>query len=701
MLRGFSAFFIFSTVVASREVSSVDMNANPIRKVVTMLQSMSKKVAAEGEAEKKQFEAFMCYCKTGGSTLQASIDAAETKVPQLGSSIKEGEANLAQLKADVKQHKADRAAAKTDMDKATALRTKEAAAFAKYSSDAETNIVAMGKAIAALEKGAGGAFLQTSAADVLRRLVINMDISAVDRDDVASFLAHGYAPQSGQITGILDQMKATLSEDLKSATNDENTAKSNYDALMAAKAKEVGTLQSSIETKTVRIGEVGVEIVNMKNDLSDTENALLEDQKFLKDMDTNCKAKKDEWAVREKLRAEEQIALAETIKILNDDDALELFKKTLPSASFAQVKESTKIVQRVVHDALKKANRHDARLDLISMALQGRKVNFDKVLKMIDDMITLLGQEQAADDEKKAYCEKELDSAEDKQKALERSISDLATSIDDQKSKIETLTEEIAALEKGIKDLDKQVAEATDARKEAHATYVEEMAANKAADELLGFARNRLNKFYNPKLYKAPPKRELTEEERITVNMGGTLAATAAPGGIAGTGVTVLAQDGAKPGPPPEMYGEYKKKGEESTGVIAMIDLLKNDLAKEMQESEVDEKNDQKEYEEMIADSGAKRAADSKSLAEKQGAKADTEAALVASTEEKKATTKQAMANGEYIQNLHSECDWLMSNFQTRKEARAGEVESLKNAQAVLHGADFSFVQTKRHNFLG
>merc|ERR1712025_176499 len=102
-------------------------------------------------------------------------------------------------------------------------------------------------------------------------------------------------------------------------------------------------------------------------------------------------------------------------------------------------------------------------------------------------------------------------------------------------------TEEIEALADGIKALDKQVAEATEQRKEEHADSVETLTNDNAAKELIGVAKNRLNKFYNPKLYKAPPKRELSEEDQITVNMGGTLAPTAAPGGIAGTGVTVLA----------------------------------------------------------------------------------------------------------------------------------------------------------------
>jgi len=675
-----------STVAAERAT------VNPVRRVVTMLQMMSKKIAEEGAKEEEQFDRFMCYCKTGGSTLEKAISDAEAKIPQLQAAIKESGSAVLQLKADVKQHKADREAAKQAMAEATALREKEAKAFADYSAEAGANIKAMTGAIAALEKGMGGAFLQTPAAALLQRVTAAADLEDADRDMLTAFLSQsqGYAPQSGQITGILKQMKDTWSADLADATKVEDKSKADYDGLMKAKEKEVEVCGKMIEEKTARIGEMGVEVVNMADDLDDTKKALVEDKKFLADLEKNCATKKDEWAVRQKLRAEEQLALADTIKILNDDDALELFKKTLPTPALIQLAVSSKDVRKRAREALKGG---DARLNLISLALTGRKVSFDKVLVMIDDMVALLGKEQVADDDKKAYCEKEFDESDDEKKALERSISNLEKAIEETKGAIATLTEEIAALEQGIKDLDKQVAEATAQRKDAHATYVEELAANKAADELLGIAKNRLNKFYNPKLYKAPPKRELSEEERITVNMGGSLAPTAPPGGIAGTGVTALAQE--RPGPAPEMYGDYKKSGEESTGVIAMIDNLKADLAKEMQESEVEEKNDQEEYEQMVEDSAAKRAADSKSLEEKTGAKADAEAALVQANQDHKAKTAEAMANAEYIHNLHQECDWLLSNFDVRREARAGEVESLKTAKAVLSGADYSLLESR------
>jgi predicted RNase H-like nuclease (RuvC/YqgF family) len=293
---------------------------------------------------------------------------------------------------------------------------------------------------------------------------------------------------------------------------------------------------------------------------------------------------------------------------------------------------------------------------------------------MIDEMVETLKTEQLDDDHKKEYCAKQFDLSDDKKKELERSVADLETLIADTKEGIATTQDEIKALKKTIAALDKAVAEATDQRKQENEDFTELMASDAAAKELLGFAKNRLNKFYNPKLYKAPPKRVLSEEDRATLAAGGTLAPTAAPGGIAGTGVTVLADvsahSQARPAPPPEAPGAYEKKSEESTGVIAMIDLLVKDLDKEMTVAKTDEKDAQADYEQMMKDSSAKRADDSKTLADKEGALADMQASLEKGLEDKASTTKELGATLQYIQSLHAECDWLLQYFDVRKEAR-------------------------------
>merc|ERR1719188_2441514 len=133
----------------------------------------------------------------------------------------------------------------------------------------------------------------------------------------------------------------TMNKDLDEASATETAAIKTYQDLMAAKQKEVDALTAAIEEKMVRLGELQVSIVEMKEDLDDTSKALLEDKKFLADLDKNCAIKTKEHEENMKLRGEELLALADTIKILNDDDALELFKKTLPgAASLMQVQVS-------------------------------------------------------------------------------------------------------------------------------------------------------------------------------------------------------------------------------------------------------------------------------------------------------------------------------------------------------------------------
>merc|ERR1712190_49352 len=350
-------------------------------------------------------------------------------------------------------------------------------------------------------------------------------------------------------------------------------------------------------------------------------------------------------------------------------------------------------------------------LELLALALTGKKVassgGFDKVIQMIDNMVGILKTEQDDDDHKKDYCATQGDTSDDKRKSLERSIAGEESAIAEAKEAIATLSQEMATLEAGIRALDKAVSDATAQRKDENAEYKALIASDTAAREVIEFAKNRLNKFYNPKLYKAPPKVELSAGDRMYASLGNpdNLITTATPGGIAGTGIAVLAQVSshehkAAPAAPPATWGAYATKSQEKAGVIAMLDLLSKDLEKEMTEATTDEKDAQAEYEQLMKDSAAKRKLDSTALAGKGSSKADTEAPLQEHDSEKTARNKELMVTMAYIKSLHAECDWLLQYFDVRKEARAGEVESLKRAKAVLSGASFSLVQTQPQQFL-
>eukprot|EP00929_Paragymnodinium_shiwhaense_P000200 TRINITY_DN100446_c0_g1_i1.p1 TRINITY_DN100446_c0_g1~~TRINITY_DN100446_c0_g1_i1.p1 ORF type:complete len:719 (-),score=289.05 TRINITY_DN100446_c0_g1_i1:98-2254(-) len=661
---------------------------NPIRKVVNLLENMAKKVAAEGEKEKELYEKFNCYCKTGTRDLEESISLNNAKVPALQSDIEAAESSVAKLKEDLKAHAADRSAAEKAMADATGIREKEHAKFVEESTELKGYCDALGKAIPAIQGGmAGTKLLQTStAAALLRRAAASdSDITEDDRMTVVNFLSGGvsdgtgYTPAGGEVLGILKEMQADFQKDLAGVTSAEDEATKIHDELIAAKTKEVHTLGQAIEKKTARVGELNVEIVHMKQDLTESEALLIEDQKFIKDLGQSCANKEQEWNERQRVRSEELTAIHETIQILNDDDALDLFKKTLPSASFVQVDTGAERQRQRALDLVSKLRSKPAASDrpelrFLALALQGKKVDFSKVVKMIEDMIALLKQEQVDDDAKKEYCRTQLGATADQGKELQQKVDDLETSIEDKTENIAQLQDEIKTLNAEITELDKLVQEATEQRKSENTEFTQLMSENTEAKELLEYAKNRLQKFYNPSLYKPPPKVEEADDMAMLVQLKGRRES---------------------PGPAPDTWGAYSKKGEESGGVINMIDLLVRDIDKEMTVAQKDEEHAQKEYEGFMTDSAEKRGEAVKAISIKEASKADDEQVKTAQEGDQRVAAEQLHATKLYESQLHIECDWMIQNYDLRRTARSDEMDSLNQAKATLMGADFSLAQSR------
>merc|ERR1719182_1347956 len=464
-----------------------------------------------------------------------------------------------------------------------------------------------------------------------------------------------------------------MEADLAEATSKEAEAKTTFQTLMTSKKAEIEAAGKAVETKSARVGTVAVEIVQSKADLEKTQKAVEEDTQFKANLKKNCATKQKEWDERQKTRADEIKAISETIEMLNSDDALELFKKTLPaSAALIQTSATTRTQMRRVRDLVDKAmgsdKEHSVNRRLILAALKSGSGGFEKVNTMIDGMNEVLEGEQVADDKQDVWCLAELDKAKEEAKATEEDIGDLAAAIEEQRDAIETTAAEIEELKKGLEELDKDVAEATETRKDEHAEYVDTAASNQAAVELLGMAKNRLNKFYNPTLYKTP---EPAAEEEFFAQ---------------------AAVRRADPGPPPETFGEYKKS-ESSSGVINMIDEMIEEMKDEMAEAKRDEEEAQKDYEETMNDAATKRSGDSKLLVTKESEKAEETTKLEDLKEGKRTKAGQLEVLEDKIDNLHKTCDFLVSHYAGIKEDRTKEEEGLKTAKTVLQGAKVGFLQ--------
>merc|ERR1719428_1090504 len=519
-------------------VAGEALQANPIRKVVGMMQDMQKGVEAQVAEEKKLYEAFMCQCKSGAGSLQASIDTASSQIESLTGKLETEAAQKSQMEQDVVQHKADLATAKATIDESTAMRGKEAAEFAASSGEMKSNIEAMKGALAALRKGLSASMLQTGVGQTLRSIVEHSPaVSELERSTLSSFLETGEGG-SDQIVGIVDQMRETMESDLKESTSNEEAAKASFTSLVASKEEEIAAAQKAVEEKTARNGELAVSIAQNKAGLEDTKDSKADDEAMKADLAANCATRSEEFDALSKVNAEEIQAISETIEMMSGDDALELFKKTLPAApAFLQVSAGVRLQRQA---------RSVPQTKFLMLKTHSGKDMNKIVQDIIAKMIANTEKKQADDDEKREFCLAEMAKTEREEKALAAKVGDLEADVAKLEDTIASLTAEIAALQQGLLDLDKSVAEATEQRKAEHAESLSTAASNQAALELLGMAKNRLMKFYQPSLYKAPP----------------TTTVADSPYGFV------------------QVRSEYKK--EDASGVLAMFDQIVKDVETEM-----------------------------------------------------------------------------------------------------------------------
>merc|ERR1719375_240748 len=493
-------------------------------------------------------------------------------------------------------------------------------------------------------------------------------------------------------------MEASLAEAIK----DEDSAVAGFADLKASKEAEQKAATAAIETKLSRAGELAVSVVQVADDIEDTTEEVADTEKFAAQLKAECATKETEWAKRQKIRAEEVSAISEAIGMLNDDDALDLFKKAIPAAlveeklGFLQRSAglSTSTTLRVqkaqaILSQLALKSSHGRTIKLMLFALRSKlrthakraargersEGGFEDVTKMVDDMVVIEGKEQDADDHKQPWCNGEFEKSDREEKFEKSEIEKLEAEAAEEANMIEGINEEIAGLKEEIAALDKAVAEATEQRKDEHAEYSESMQLTSTAVELIGKAKNRLNKFYNPVLYKAAPvRKEMTMEEKILASGGAAFA-------------QLQRRQNVAPPPAPETFGAYEKSSEKSSGVLALMDNIAKELENDMKDSEYEEKTAQKDYEELMSDSAETREKQVKSISDKEAAKATLSGKKIQTQEKERADQTDVESIHKYEMVLHGDCDFILENFDARKEARTQEIESLKNAKAILSGA--------------
>jgi len=528
--------------------------------------------------------------------------------------------------------------------------------------------------------------------------------------------------------GILKSMKDEMVKDLDEATSDEKEAALGFGQLKDAKEQEITAAAEAITAKEKRTGDLKMSLVMDKNSLDDANDENADATKYLANLKEQCATKMKERDHRKKMRTDEIAAISEAIKILSDDDALDVFKKAVPSASllaekkpkpdydaFMQVRTSGTAAAKAAVQRFAKARSLIAKMDkkhpsaqmkllLLSVDQQeksieeaapsGTEAAYDGAAKvvegMIDNMVHVLHDDDVEDEHKKDWCANETEVTANLETEKQNLVEKLKADIANMEDSLEETNGNIKVLEETIAALDKSVHEATEQRKKEHAEFVNSFATMDTARRLIDKAATRLEKFYNPKSFKA--KTDAVKKKALDdAGLGLVQKVTPKPS-LAVQRMTKdfdafiqLHSHTVKKVDPIEIMDTpktYEKK--ESGGVIGLMMEMKSDLTADMTEGEMEEKFAAKDYARIMKDAQETRAADVKALNHKKSMKAELETKISDAKSLQSATLEELQNLALYMVQLHSECDFLLRNFEVRHEGRVGEEVGLEDAATIV-----------------
>jgi len=705
-------------IAVSSQSSGITADSTAIRKVVTLIEEMKVQTQKEATEDETAWEKYMCWCKTNEDAKTEAIDSADRRIEGLTSLIEEMSARESRLKNEIAGLTQDIADDQDALATATSTREKELAAFQAEEADLKETRGLLNEAIAVLSKvqliqsGKGSSADAKNVQSALIQLQNKVkqqhrpEFQSVMKRDLFEVLGalqefsppHGFLPRkapalveqmgsllpwektieqegmeakpndltgaaadaksynsrSGRILGLLSEMSDETARDLSEAQKEDFKAEVSFQHLRAAKLDEIAVGQSQKKRKEADLADTRYREAEAKEDKEATENARDADQTFLSNMLKDCEVEDTEYKKRSEIRGQELVALSETLKILSEDDARDLFGKTMSFAQVNSMRTSQKMAKqdRALEHAMQRiavvARKHK-NWALVSLAVRVRLDAFAKVKEMLDKMLAELAKQQKDEYTKRGECQTNIDKTEDDIKVHDNVKEDLNAKHKSLVGSIEALQRDIAALREEEHQMQVSLKEAGELRKEQDRLYQIAATDQRATSSILNKALARLQQFYSEKFLQQP-------------------------------GRAVV--------PRPAKGKDYAKRGI-SGGVIQLIMKIISDSEVAEQQIVQDEQRAVQLYGEFVQTTVATIEADRHAIEEKSARLAETQS-VRSDTEGEQLSNDQVLAKqGELLNAHHLECDWLLKYYDIRQQARAEEMDSINDAKAILSGSSF------------
>lgn len=687
----------------------LDAAVNPVTRVVGLLKEMKAQVEAEAEEDENIYSKMGCWCETNEKEKKAAIKKAGEIIEESEAAIEEGNAVSARLKNEIEALNSELQANQEALDKATAIRESEKEQYEEESKDLIDSIAALKEAITVLKKvqliqhkapsqdtAVQASLLQVKAllartskgvgklnspGVALYRSVMQEDLwdlmssmPGMTRDNrVITGLnqqptgqaagATSYTARSSSIFGMLQQMQETFEKNLAELQRTEVEAELGFQRLRAAKETEMQAAGAAVEEKTVQLSDTEERVAQAKVTLEDTKEALSADQKFLVELKDRCANADADYEKRKKTRQNEVVAISEAIAILTEDDARDLFSKTMSFVQLSREVGQSQQQQRAYAASrlLAVARRHGGASGgwrLATLAVGVQLDGFTKVKEMMAKMIIELKKQQKEEVEKHDTCTDDIQDNERANRTKTSERKDLEATIADLGATLKQLAQELEDLKLEVKESHISLKTASEQRKAENKEFQQVVSDQRATKVILTKALKRLQAFYDTAL--------------ITVHAHGRQHQT----------------PGAEVAPPPPAGKNYKQAGG-AQGVLQMLEKVIQDAETADQEAVQAEQASQKAYGELLANINAGLDAAENAITDKTAASEKAEADKIIAKKDLHATVTALGELAELNRALHADCDYVLKNFNIRQQARQEEIEAIQQAQAILSGADF------------
>jgi len=659
------------------------MKANPITKVVNQLETLQEELKAEQEKDEEAYEKMQCWCENGETIKKKSIADAENNIATLPPIIEANAAKAKQVTTELEQLRSDLVKNEEALKESQSMRYKEAEDFTQEERDAEDTIRGCKLGIKVLGTNHDAALPQEAMLQVKQVLkrhkvlepAMLEKLGGIDpekRKMVLSLVEKNphkqeYAPQSSEILGVLKTMLEEFEENLKTMTAEEENAKAAFAELKPAKEAEMRAQNKQVREKLAQKVKADKAAEDAKLDMKESINVKEVDEQALLDIKERCPKMDQEFETRTKFRQEETKAVSEAMKILTDDDARTAMHRSTTlmqlQSKVAGHRGSTKLLSLVTKKLLTVAKKH-AVPELALIALAVKDDVFGKVKESIDTMIAQLNQQEKDEFKQRDFCNAELhqntldlDEKYHDKENQEAKIADL-------NAQIERLANEIKVARAEIADTQIEMKQAFEAREAENKEFSIINADQQLAQATLQKALNKLNDFYRGS-NEVP---QLLQKSASTQRLGQPNYHAKGSGGEG-----------------PEGF-EKQEKSSGGGKVMTMIEEILHESAEEMTETASDEHESQVAHEEYGRMQNKVIQARQKEIATKTEEKAAADEDLVATKADYAQTGKDLEELHAYESGIHRECDFLLDNFQARRDARVEEIEALSEAKSMMSG---------------